>query len=230
MRKKLHDVGFQTKIKRRQQQTKKNVWGLKNFSIKNRIVKESTLYLNQSEYGNNNPNGDNNNKNDDNKLKESNVDNFVHVDPGLLVTDTIAIVLASQLIGLLDIINDPDFIQAGGWFQPLPTMPTTLNELVQRMATLCFTWILSTVFIVKTISKNDSSYKPSKQPQLFWTKLEWFTLTLFTILRVAIGLVGLSTTGEATTDVIIIESLRDCYFVGLFTLSLRFIYNKYFLY
>ena len=149
----------------------------------------------------------------------------------MLVCDIVAIILASQLIGLLDIINDPDFIQAGGWFQPLPTMPTTLNTLVQRIATLCFTWILSTVVTLNIIINNESTQtKQQLQEQSIWTKHEWIILTIFTLLRVIIGLTSTSVESTTTTNVIIIESLRDSYFAGLFTLTLRFLYNKYFLY
>ena len=221
-----------SKIKIRQQPENKNGLRLKYSS--NKCHKQSALYLNQVEKENTNP-VDDQNDNDKNKLKESNVNNnFIQVDPGLLVSDIIAIILASQLIGLLDIINDPEFIQAGGWFQPLPTMPTTLNTLVQQIATLCFTWILSTVVTLNIIIKDEST-QTKQQQQSIWTKQEWIILTMFTVLRVVIGLVvGLASTSiestMTTTNVIIIESLRDCYFVGLFTLTLRFLYNKYFLY
>ena len=61
-------------------------------------------------------------------------------DPKLCVSDFLALLLASQLIGLLEVVNDPEFIRNGGWFQSIPAVPSTLDELVQRISTFAILW------------------------------------------------------------------------------------------
>lgn len=69
----------------------------------------------------------------------------VALDGGLLTGDLVAIVVACQLIGLIDVLTDDSFWANGGFAQPVPTMPTTLGMFVQRTSTGCICWILASL-------------------------------------------------------------------------------------
>ncbi|KAL3939964.1 MAG: hypothetical protein SGARI_001171, partial [Bacillariaceae sp.] len=71
---------------------------------------------------------------DDKKRSLDNANGDAHDNnqQSLILPDAFAILLACQLTGLLDVVNDPQFTQAGGWLQPIPAVPPTLGILVQR--------------------------------------------------------------------------------------------------
>ena len=175
---------------------------------------------------------------DDNDKKSFPVnDKSPNNDPELLLADFFAIFLACQLMGLLDVVNDPSFEQAGGWLQPITAMPATLGILVQRVATLGILWIVSTTVTASSIS-SISVGDGDKTDVAFLTAREWQPLAVFAILR--IGLEFASTTlllsSSSSLEVLlgstdwIVTSLRDAYFAALFIVSLRFLYKTYFWY
>jgi hypothetical protein len=166
--------------------------------------------------------------NDDGLNDNSNrYDNDSNLYSSLLLPDAFAIILACQLMGLLDIVNDPQFTQAGGWFQPIPAMPSTLRVLMQRVALLSILWMVSTSIASSATSKT------VKEEDSLLTVNEWQPLAVFGFLRVlerVISTAWLSSPNRLleSTDWLAI-SLRDVYFVALFILTLRFLYKKYFL-
>jgi hypothetical protein len=166
-------------------------------------------------------------KHDDDDDNDEQTTTIMLVDLGLLATDFIAIILASQLIGLLDIINDPEFIRDGGWLQPIPTVPSTLGNLVRRSVTLCVLWIIATV-TRNGLSQTTESICETTTQSSFWTKQEWMLLAIFCVLRVAVLGVGTSFEKSELYD-LIMESFRECYILGLFTFALRFLYNQYYI-
>jgi hypothetical protein len=137
-------------------------------------------------------------------------------DPRLLVGDMISIALAAQLLGLVDVLNDPTFLQRGGWFQPISPVESTLPVLVQRDSMLSICWILSA---------------------LGWKGYEYTSNVGGgvgkTTLRIAAGFVGLcflfdlvmSYVGQVSFDAW--ETIRQCYFALLLVGSFRFIYSQY---
>jgi hypothetical protein len=156
----------------------------------------------------------------------------------LLLVDGFAIVLASQLMGLLDIVSDPDFINAGGWFQPIPAVPSTLGRLVERIASLGTLWIL-VVTVQDNIlgrSREDSTNMRAREDESMVPVMDWQALGVFFVLRLSGGFllfslgdnITISSFIEATKDDWIVTSLRDCYLVGLISLSLRYLYRQYF--
>lgn len=139
------------------------------------------------------------------------------VNGGLLACDMFAILIASQLMGLLDVLNDPEFARNGGWFQPIPAVPSTLGILAERVALNGALWFPSSFVRVSLSTKKDTEQAGS----------DWFldalpTLILFSTFRVAIGIAVLH------DEAALLHSLRDCYFVGLATVSFRFLFQRYF--
>ena len=67
-------------------------------------------------------------------------------DPSLLTVDILAVVVASQLIGLVDVLNYASFWDNGGFAQPLPAVPATLGSFVQRTSSGCVCWIVSNIW------------------------------------------------------------------------------------
>lgn len=153
------------------------------------------------------------------------------LDPGLLIADFLAITLACQLTGLLDVINNPEFIQAGGWFQPIPMVPPTLGALVQHIAYVSTLWVGAVAITTAATAtgtpfsrKNSESRNDNAASASMLTLLQ--QLLLFGILRMAVGVAISQVTPFAWTDWTGI--IRDVYVVGLFLFALRFLYGQYF--
>ena len=197
-------------------------------------------------------------------------------DPGLWISDFMALILASQLIGLLGVINSPEFIQNGGWFQPISAIPSTLDDLVQRISTFGIVWGIafsSTIFLVSVVNTKQLSTStsttasvaaavkinklyPNKEKQnttssyrdsdrnittiLLQRNIQ--TLILFGIFRIMLGIfLSELHNDQNNNDVIMMigsgqtsmewsDILRDCYYIGLFTSTLRYLYSRLFLF
>mmetsp|Transcript_16971 Transcript_16971/g.19618 ORF Transcript_16971/g.19618 Transcript_16971/m.19618 type:complete len:181 (-) Transcript_16971:374-916(-) len=62
-------------------------------------------------------------------------DIFVIEEPRLLAGDMVSVLLTCQLLGLVDVLNTPEFWLSGGFAQPVGLMPegvSTLGTLVKR--------------------------------------------------------------------------------------------------
>jgi hypothetical protein len=152
----------------------------------------------------------------------------------LWLADGFAIVLASQLIGLLDIVNSPDFVSQGGWFQPLPTVPTTLGVLVQRVASLGVSWIVAGTLVDQFLGRKDNNSNKIVPDASGIKNSDWQVLIVFCSLRFLQGIFQSSMNNDMSfllgeSNDYVLTGLRDCYFVGLFTLALRYLYRQYFL-
>jgi hypothetical protein len=74
------------------------------------------------------------------------------IDPILVYTDIFAILIACQLMGLLDVLNDSTFWMNGGWFQPIiivSTESSTLPIFLQRVASNTVCYVLITFIFVQ---------------------------------------------------------------------------------
>jgi hypothetical protein len=197
-------------------------------------------------------------------------------DPGLWISDFMALILASQLIGLLGVINSPEFIQNGGWFQPISAIPSTLDDLVQRISTFGIVWGIafsSTIFLVSVVNTKQLSTStsttasvaaamkinklyPNKEKQnitssyrdsdrnnttiLLQRNIQ--TLIIFGIFRIMLGVIFselhndhnhndvITIIGSGQTSIEWLDILRDCYYIGLFTSTLRYLYSRLFLF
>ena len=82
------------------------------------------------------------------KSDERNLPKFQVPSPYTLVIDALAILLAVEVVGLVNEINDPNFISKGGWFQPLPSLEEQSLELSQVLQA----WILNLSFWATTLT------------------------------------------------------------------------------
>lgn len=140
-------------------------------------------------------------------------------DSFLLVGDIVSIALASQLLGLVDVLNDASFWERGGWFQPIsPTESTsTLPTLVQRDSMLTICWLLSAL--------GCDSYK--------FDDSDNNDTILSTTVRIAVGFcalrlaLGFAMSLASHDDFDAWESIRQCYFTIILVGSFRFLYLQY---
>lgn len=65
-----------------------------------------------------------------------------------LLTDSLAILLAVELVGVLREINDVDFARNGGWFQPLPTF----QEQSMSISKVLQGWIINVALWATTLT------------------------------------------------------------------------------
>ena len=210
--------------------------------------------------------GDNdemNNDNTDNTNKKSIAasslapDVSLLMDSGLWISDFLAVILASQLIGLLDVVNNPEFTQNGGWLQPIPAVPSTLDDLVQRISSFAIMWAISSasvILFVKTTttttttttstisdsSTNEKQNNSDRNDTAIILKRNIQTLVLFGILQIVLsGIIfgfhandpdtnyGFMVDGKPVIEWL--DILRNCYYVGLATSALRYLYGRCFL-
>jgi hypothetical protein len=146
-----------------------------------------------------------------------NVSNRIE-DSGLLVSDLFAIAIASQLMGLLDVLNDPEFMRNGGWFQSIPVVPLTLGVLVQRFSTLGVVWILV------SIARKDGFSPESVASDEIAVKKTARVLLDFSALRI---LAAFAVAQATHVEVDFGGVLRECYFVGLAVSGFRLLYGQY---
>ncbi|GKY97520.1 hypothetical protein MPSEU_000710200 [Mayamaea pseudoterrestris] len=132
----------------------------------------------------------------------------------LLLVDVGAVVLACQLLGLQDVLNDPNFWQNGGWFQA-PALPSTLPTLALRISQNSLSWIVASV-IVKGFSFETQS---STAAVMTACKIA----AGFTVLRL---LISLTATGMHLDDWDGVDVLQECYNVSLVGIATRYLFNR----
>eukprot|EP00537_Pseudo-nitzschia_pungens_P012557 CAMPEP_0172387238 /NCGR_PEP_ID=MMETSP1061-20121228/4576_1 /TAXON_ID=37318 /ORGANISM="Pseudo-nitzschia pungens, Strain cf. pungens" /LENGTH=249 /DNA_ID=CAMNT_0013116817 /DNA_START=197 /DNA_END=943 /DNA_ORIENTATION=- len=180
---------------------------------------------------NNNNNSNNNDENTDDSRRpdESNTETEKALlsDPGLWAADFLALMLAAQLIGLSKIVNNPEFVRNGGWFQPIPAVPSTLGDLVERISSFGVSWGIACVVVAATVGKNQSTADANQDAEspgvrvLIGRNLP--TLAVFAVLQVlgTLALVGLENgngngsgiSGDPSGS-LLLDVLRNCYYVG----------------
>ena len=142
----------------------------------------------------------------------------IQMDQGQLLCDTFAILIASQMIGLLDVVNDAEFVRNGGWLQPIPAVPSTLGSLVRRIALLSCLWFPPSLLRV-TGNKDGMDLDPQ----------DGMTDTLYSVLLFAILRLGVAffMNEIPLQEMELLNALRDCYMVALTTMSFRYLYRQY---
>ena len=128
-------------------------------------------------------------------------------DANLLTGDIIAVVVACQLIGLIDVLNDATFWEKGGFAQSIPAVPSTLGTFVQRVSSGCVCWILSSF-----IGSNAATI-PSTAKVVF----------LFGLLQLGLAF-AVSQTASVGFDPLLVA--RDCYFAAIVASGWRYFYAK----
>ena len=132
-------------------------------------------------------------------------------DSGILIGDLFSIAIASQLMGLLDVVNDPQFVQSGGWLQPIPAVPSTLGTLIERISTLSLVWILAAISEENTFTTD--AVKDEKVSILVALSI----VLNFVLLRIILGWIYAFVMHADVSWGLLI---RDCYFVAWFYLDL----------
>ena len=226
------------------------------LSLRSQLLSKKT----NDEGDNDEMNNDNTNNTNKKSIAASSLppDLSLLMDPGLWISDFLAVILASQLIGLLDVVNNPTFIQNGGWFQPVLVAPTTLDDLVQRISSSAIIWAISSasvILFVKTttstststtstisdLSANEKQNNSDRNDVSIILKRNIQTLVLFGILQIVLsGIIfgfhandpdtnyGFMVDGEPVIEWL--DILRNCYYVGWATSALRYLYGRYFLF
>ena len=144
-------------------------------------------------------------------------------EPGLLIADLFAIAIASQLMGLLDAVNDPTFYAKGGWAQPLPGIPSTLDVLVGRFSLLSVIWIIVGIF------RKDAFVAESVETDKIAIQKALRIWADFSSLRAAFAVaICYANTHGGDIEIEIVAALRQCYFVGLAIPAMRFLYGQYY--
>lgn len=144
-------------------------------------------------------------------------------DQRLLACDLVAILIASQLMGLVDAVNDPDFSRNGGWLQPIPAVPSTLNALIEKISVVGLFWFPSSMIRLQ-VPSSSSTFSPDESVVNDLGEV-LPTVALFCIFRIGVAVI-LSNISHVDFD--LFPAIRDCYFVGLATISFRFLYSQYF--
>ena len=152
------------------------------------------------------------------------------INSDLLIADLVGLLLASQLMGLLDVLNDSNFWQTGGWLQPitLDSSASSVSTLTQRFATTACLYVAGAfgcgAFSMTPIENEGASViKMALQKALQGTAGFFFLRVVL-----AIGMVALGQRQEHELALSIQDVLRDTYFVALATASTRyFVYNFY---
>lgn len=140
-------------------------------------------------------------------------DDKLNIDEPILVgVDVLAIFLSCQLMGLLDVLNDPSFWSNGGLLQPIPMIPATLDTLVQRTSAMSVSWIAAGILT--------GGYERKAVVGSF-VATSGRLVAVYTVVRVVLALAAASGEGIDMFDLI-----RQCYYPLLLNSAFRYIYSK----
>ena len=176
----------------------------------------------------------NNNNNNSGEPSSSSLSNF-------LVSDLLAILIASELIGVLHDVTSPTF---AGWFAPVTNVPGTITDLFAHFSFFAVLWFvgifisdtLTTILTTNKVLKNDtkqSSYEGvgghQSRNKLILDGLQTgiiFTVerTLFEVLFQQQGI----NFNDLNNNSIMGSSCRDGYIITLVVITFRYLYKQYF--
>lgn len=145
------------------------------------------------------------------KGNHSSTQAFEEPDYREIIGDFAGIIVACQLIGLIDVLNDEMFWRQGGFVQPIPAVPSTLGTFVQRSSLLSVCWCIVTVLTGR--------FRIDNLIQAVRVSFTFFFLNL--VFSYTSSLISTSSFEPAVI-------LRDCYFVVLAAASWRFILRQMF--
>ena len=148
-------------------------------------------------------------------MTDSDGDWSIVSDQGLLISDVLAAIVACQLLGLHDALDNPTFWANGGWFQP-PTVPSSLPILVSRISVNSLCWIAASLPLSGYKVKGSSSDVIANGFQISAGFVSFRLLVAFCI-----------ASGQAN-DMGTMQILRECYFVSLAVVGARYTYHQLF--
>jgi hypothetical protein len=152
-----------------------------------------------------------------------------------LLEDLVGMLIAFQLLGLVNAVNAPDFYRNGGWLQPpLSSIldedhgsSSTLASVAGRFALNAIVWILAAVSApteLKTPYQNRRQDKNNNNDTLFSGSELGILLGWFCLLRVLAAFSIASVTQQEPPAFEMI--LQECYFVGLGIVTTRFLVER----
>ena len=161
-------------------------------------------------------------------------ENDANTLPWNTTIDVVAILVACQLLGLLDALNRPDF---PGWLAPIDNM-STLPRLVQRVSFNGSLWILAST--TTNSSSRNSSTNNNKMPKLSssflnppdnkkntndpWALSSMYPTRLsFALLRVGGAWIVVAASSNSSMGPLLLEALREVYTIALITVGARLI-------
>ena len=144
------------------------------------------------------------------------LEDLVTIHTPLLIADIFSIVLATQLLGLADTLNDPNFWDDGGWFQPVTMRSTYIfPTLIQRFSILAISWF--TAAFAKKGWTSDATTEPFKAALAL-------VFPFVIVLGVLETLASFILQGEFPPD--LLEIIRMGYFTLILVLAGRFAFSK----
>mmetsp|Transcript_2019 Transcript_2019/g.2872 ORF Transcript_2019/g.2872 Transcript_2019/m.2872 type:complete len:261 (+) Transcript_2019:122-904(+) len=145
---------------------------------------------------------------------------FVVPDETLFKGDIGFILIGCQVLGLIDVLNNPSFWMNGGFFQPIYSngSESTLGTLVFRVSVIGLCWILSAL-------KNDGYSFGATVDDKTSIKCALTIFVDFASLRIIIGLL-MATLMHSPVDTI--ELLREAWMALLCILTFRVLYSQFF--
>lgn len=152
--------------------------------------------------------------------KEIGKDLFFIEEPKLLVGDLISMLLTCQLLGLLDILNKPEFWMNGGFAQPIDLSlegVSTLGTLVKRDSIMSISWVLSAI-------KNQGYSISAVIDDMTAVKC---ALTIFTDYCSLLIIFTLTIAFTMSAPVDAFEILRQSYFTILMLGAFRVVYGRF---
>lgn len=138
------------------------------------------------------------------------------INSDYIFADVVAIFLACQLLGLLDVLNDSDFWSSGGWLQPIPAAPRSLPTLVQRTA------LNSVVYLCVSVPL-DMLRRDSK-PTMLMPFLRFGPAFLLARILAELAVQGVALDNTFDSN-LALELARESYFVVLFIATARYCYS-----
>ena len=136
------------------------------------------------------------------------------------MADVLSIALAMQLLGLTDVLNDPQFWNNGGWFQPVTStgLSNTLPVVVQRVSLVGISW-LTTAFVGNGLSVTTTIPTTTKMVQL----LLFFAVTL----GVLEGAVQVATSADLLWDAeFVSQTFQLWYFTAIALVAGRYVVRR----
>ena len=197
-----------------------------NFYIKQQNKRTTNNAFRLSMIQNNDDN-DNNNNNNDNKIIK--ID-----DTRLFFGDIFVLILTAQLLGFVDAITAPDFFSNGGFFAPVPVVPTTLPILIQRISEMCISWISTSLYLqgYSTSTSSSSSDTTATTSNNITLKIFFYHCVLRLLFFIFFHWSSLSSSSSFLLDSTsfnnndFLDLLRQFWFTFIFIFSFRYLYSS----
>ena len=130
-----------------------------------------------------------------------------------------SIIICCLILGLIDVLKSPEFVQAGGWFAPIPAVPSTVGATITKASHMGISWLFAGVYNV-SFTYSAVSDRSSVIKSILST---WVTFCSFEVI-IAIVLAASGANGTFMKSVDTVNLLKSLVAVlpGLFAWRLLF--------